>query len=519
MYKAKMTEFNLDYAAGYEIEERDILSAADVIYVERNRPSTRTTTMATDRGTARPNKANALQHRPKPGSTGKKGKGPSSSRACKYECITCKAFLNKPGQYHYLTACPVLVSKLAEKSPKSAAAKGTEVPPESSTSRTKVHFSRRRPDTSDDSDYWQGVMTEPKANMLVAAINGDDTNFASLDMENSNQASLHAWTPTRPTFEPDENDISFSDIFDLASGDGTPVPQTAQPCDNLFVADIMDTNVALSFGAEGRTPDFGLGDETPPPRSSGRNKIPLEVDIDLTVISALSDAEGVCDGGIPTPPPCDAHARSVKAISVDVISSTSGTENLNPDPSGNGTPSPTTTTTMPPPRLLERQPTSSAATFSVKEDFFGNDTDSIYARTIEIDLDSGATVFTYPYAQDLFNVDYNRRATLKTADGTAHVTQGSGTLLLQVLDSEGRQHVLTIHDVHIAPFLSESLCSIHHILKYVDNVDFKNCYVYNDGDKYPFRWVRSGYYWEVTVLQPTYYGKISRVLARESSDY
>ena len=337
----------------------------------------------------------------------------------------------------------MLVSKLAEKSPKSAAAKGTEVPPESSTSRTKVHFTRRRPDTSDDSDYWQGVMTEPKANLLVAAINGDDTNFAFLDTENSNQALLHACTSICPTIRPDENDISFPDA-DLVPGTRCPSPvppsgdgtsTAAQPPDNLFVTDFLDTNVFLSFGAEGRTPDFGLGDETPQPRSSGRNKIPLEVDFDPTVISVLSDTEGVCDGGVPTSPPRDAHARSVKAYIVDVTPSTSGTENLTP--SGNGTPSPTTTTTMPPPQLLERQQTSSAATFSVKEDFFGDDTDSMSARTIEIDLDSGATVFTYPFAQDLFNVDYNRRATLKTADGTSHITQGSGTLMLQVLDSEG----------------------------------------------------------------------------------
>ena len=339
MYKTKMTEFNLDYAAGYDIGERDILSATDVIYVERNRPSTRTSTMSTDRGTVRPGKANALQHRPKPGSTGKKGKGPSSSRTCKYECITCKAFLSKPGQYHYPTACPVLVSKLAEKSPKSAAAKGTEVPPESSTSRTKVHFTRRRPDTSDDSDYWQGVMTEPKANLLVAAINGDDeTNFASLDTENSNQALLHACTSICPTIRPDENDISFPDA-DLVPGTRCPSPvppsgdgtsTAAQPPDNLFVTDSLDTNVFLSFGAGGRTPDFGLGDDTPQPRSSGRNKIPLEVDFDPTVTSVLSDTEGVCDGGDPTSPPRDAHARSVKAYPVDVTPSTSGTENLTP---------------------------------------------------------------------------------------------------------------------------------------------------------------------------------------------
>ena len=165
-----MLEFQHLLNAGYAFTEQDILSATDIIYTEKIRP----TSSAASKGNTPRAKVNALQHKPKqspPEQSSKKGKGPAHSRgkpaqSKSSECLICKAFGGKTGQYHVPSACPLLVSKLGQKEDPKKAASVTLADPEQSqpsTSRVKVNYTQKvvSPGT-DEQDYWQEVMTQPR---------------------------------------------------------------------------------------------------------------------------------------------------------------------------------------------------------------------------------------------------------------------------------------------------------------------------------------------------------------------
>ena len=139
-----------------------------------------------------------------------------------------------------------------------------------------------------------------------------------------------------------------------------------------------------------------------------------------------------------------------------------------------------------------------------------------YTREIDLDIDSGAVVSTYPFAEDLIDFNVNRRATIRTADGTKHLTLGSGTLVIEVTDDNLNKQILSIKDVHVAPFV-KSLCSVRHLLNYVDDIKFNDMNIVINNVKYSFRWERYGYYWKVRVLSPTYYEDYGDVTSRTTS--
>ena len=140
-----------------------------------------------------------------------------------------------------------------------------------------------------------------------------------------------------------------------------------------------------------------------------------------------------------------------------------------------------------------------------------------YIREIDLDIDSGAVVSTYPFVADLIDFNINRNATICTADGTKHVTLGSGTLMIEVTDENLNKHILSIRDVHVAHFV-KSLCSVRHLLNYVNNIHFNDMTVVINNIKYHFRWERFGYYWKVRVLGPAYYEDYGDVTSRTTPE-
>ena len=163
IYKTRMTEFNLDHAAGFTVTEQEVISAAELIYVERNRPSSRRTRWDET------NKVHALQHKPQ--TTEKKT---TEKKTPKFDCHMCDIILNKKNQRHWPQDCPVYIEKKAERETelnKAAVVKTDEIddtPTPSTGPRRKVHFSRRTTDATDEEDanYWEKVFTDAKCTTL-----------------------------------------------------------------------------------------------------------------------------------------------------------------------------------------------------------------------------------------------------------------------------------------------------------------------------------------------------------------
>ena len=243
LYKTKMLEFQHLLNAGYSFTEQDILSATDLIYTEKIRPTSSTVS----KGNTPRAKVNALQHKPKQSpaeQSSKKGKGPAHAKgkpaqSKSSECSICKAFGGKSGQNHALSACPPLASKLGKNEDPKKAASVTLADPEQaqpSTSRAKVNYTRKvvSPST-DEQDYWQTVVTEPKLHACKLQV---IRAASSTCMESSSPRSEGEDSSRRPP----------------------ALPAQATPAAGAAFPGMQDSNdLVPAFGAESPNPTPGDG--------------------------------------------------------------------------------------------------------------------------------------------------------------------------------------------------------------------------------------------------------------------